>query len=292
MKKKNNYSWNLSSTHLAHHGVKGQKWGVRNGPPYPIEDKVMKAGTRLNSLEMVDQKLIKGLFGGNKGWENDREAYDEEWKDRWLYTYNPDDDWDRKVYTGPFATFKVRDYMFSSKYKKPFETSYEVTKDLRLADSSERYTTFKTMYNRFGKEVNEDLKIISKKYQDVIDEYGSDYAPISDKDKSFCNNVDLDSTKHSEVELQQMYSQFNKLMERSDMFKTTKLYAKAMQDNFDGMVDDNNVNHYNAAHDPVIIFNRDAVKKVSSRELDSAEINANYNYIEEELKKVGKVVML
>lgn len=23
--------------HLAHHGVKGQKWGVRNGPPYPID---------------------------------------------------------------------------------------------------------------------------------------------------------------------------------------------------------------------------------------------------------------
>lgn len=22
---------------LAHHGVKGQKWGVRNGPPYPID---------------------------------------------------------------------------------------------------------------------------------------------------------------------------------------------------------------------------------------------------------------
>lgn len=32
--KKNNY--------LSHHGVKGQKWGVRNGPPYPIEDKVAK----------------------------------------------------------------------------------------------------------------------------------------------------------------------------------------------------------------------------------------------------------
>ena len=23
--------------YLAHHGVKGQQWGLRNGPPYPIE---------------------------------------------------------------------------------------------------------------------------------------------------------------------------------------------------------------------------------------------------------------
>ncbi|MCI8992256.1 MAG: hypothetical protein HFG80_05935 [Eubacterium sp.] len=22
---------------LYHHGIKGQKWGVRNGPPYPID---------------------------------------------------------------------------------------------------------------------------------------------------------------------------------------------------------------------------------------------------------------
>lgn len=21
---------------LQHHGVKGQKWGIRNGPPYPL----------------------------------------------------------------------------------------------------------------------------------------------------------------------------------------------------------------------------------------------------------------
>lgn len=29
---------------LAHHGVKGQKWGVRNGPPYPL-DKSSRSGT-------------------------------------------------------------------------------------------------------------------------------------------------------------------------------------------------------------------------------------------------------
>lgn len=27
---------------LRHHGVKGQEWGVRNGPPYPIETGMRK----------------------------------------------------------------------------------------------------------------------------------------------------------------------------------------------------------------------------------------------------------
>lgn len=290
MTKKNNYSWNLDINYLSHHGIKGQKRGVRNGPPYPIENKVMKAGTILNSMEMVDQKQKKGLFGGNKGWETDREAYDKEWKDRWLYTYNPDDDWDRKVYTGPFATYKVRSNMFSSKYKKPFETSYEVVKDLRLADSSERYKMFKSMYNAKGEIVNKDLEFIKNRYENMADDYGSDEC-LRPSERAFCK-IDLKDTKHTEVELQQMYSQFNRLMERSEQFKSTVAYSKAMQDNYDGMVDDNNVNVYNGAHDPVIIFNRDAVKKVSSRELDSIEINENYNYVAEELKKVGRTVML
>lgn len=31
------YSFNLSSDYLEHHGILGQKWGVRNGPPYPLK---------------------------------------------------------------------------------------------------------------------------------------------------------------------------------------------------------------------------------------------------------------
>lgn len=29
----------LDSLEIEHSGVKGMKWGVRNGPPYPIKDK-------------------------------------------------------------------------------------------------------------------------------------------------------------------------------------------------------------------------------------------------------------
>lgn len=27
---------------LAHHGIRGQKWGVRNGPPYPLGEKTIQ----------------------------------------------------------------------------------------------------------------------------------------------------------------------------------------------------------------------------------------------------------
>jgi hypothetical protein len=33
---RNEYSCNLDLNYLSHHGIKGQKWGVKMGPPYPL----------------------------------------------------------------------------------------------------------------------------------------------------------------------------------------------------------------------------------------------------------------
>lgn len=43
-----------SNNALEHHGIKGQKWGVRNGPPYPI-DKSKKSG----KIKIADEKFTK-----------------------------------------------------------------------------------------------------------------------------------------------------------------------------------------------------------------------------------------
>ncbi len=44
---------------LYHHGIKGQKWGVKNGPPYPIKDngKVAKVKGHDN---IVEEAILSG----------------------------------------------------------------------------------------------------------------------------------------------------------------------------------------------------------------------------------------
>lgn len=56
--------------YIEHHGIKGQKWGVRNGPPYPIapsdhSSSERKAGWR-SSLEGGANRLKKEASGGIK----------------------------------------------------------------------------------------------------------------------------------------------------------------------------------------------------------------------------------
>ena len=43
---------------LVHHGAKGQKWGVKNGPPYPIHKKrVKRSASALSGLRLSSQEL-------------------------------------------------------------------------------------------------------------------------------------------------------------------------------------------------------------------------------------------
>lgn len=47
-----------SSAALWHHGVKGQKWGVRNGPPYPIKRSLKNAVG--NDIIEVERTTLTG----------------------------------------------------------------------------------------------------------------------------------------------------------------------------------------------------------------------------------------
>ena len=45
--------------YLAHHGIKGQKWGVQNGPPYPLEEKQKSSKERTLNKDLDERTILQ-----------------------------------------------------------------------------------------------------------------------------------------------------------------------------------------------------------------------------------------
>lgn len=241
-----------------------ERYGVgpardKNGTPYPVEDKVLRKGTKLNSIEY---------------------AYDpSDSKKKWKYTYNPKNEWDSKVYRGPFSVYKSNWGQYPLK-----DVSYEVTRDLKMPNSKERYEAFKKVYDENKKVAVKDLSNV----QGRLKKYGFDKQGEREK-KSV--DVDLSNLK-TEDDYKAAYDVFNHAMENVNSFKTTKKYAKLMEKNFDAMVDDNNQGVYNDAQDPIIIFNQKDLKWLNTDFKTLDNMYKNYTDVKTELNKQGKVVKL
>lgn len=250
--------------YITHHGIKGQQWGVRNGPPYPIEDKVLKKGTRLNS--------ISARYFDSEQYRNNG---------KWMYTYNPDDKHDRDVYRGPFSKYLViyRGAQFVTEHK------YETIEDLKMPNKKERIDAFKKIYDRNRNDVIGEMKQIQK----MLVEY-----QIGDeKEQKEWKNINLDDLKTSD-DFRIAYDIFNHAMEASYAYKSTREYVKYMERNYDAMVDDNNQGTYNDAHDPIIIFRANQVLKTVQDEsfLTNKDILDATARVREELEKKGKSIKL
>lgn len=245
----------LSKEYLSHHGVEGQKWGVRRGPPYPIEDQLLKKGTKLNSVRAF------------KDWTHSNT----------VYTFNPDDEWDTKVYKGPYAYYM----RFGRHMPDVYEHRYEVVKDLKMPTKQDRQDAFVKIYNENKNVTIKELK----KVQKLANTYGAG--------SENARKINLRNLKTPE-DYAVAYELFNHLMENAKAYTSTREYIKLMESNFDAMVDDNNQGIYNSAHDPVIIFRaREALKEIGeARLVDANEIVSNYISVSDELAKEGKIIKL
>lgn len=80
---------------MYHHGVKGQKWGVHNGPPYPIREKTSKPGIVKTTISGHDSAPKQGIPNsitdhiGKDGKVDKRSFYGEDgWKEYDIHTTN------------------------------------------------------------------------------------------------------------------------------------------------------------------------------------------------------------
>lgn len=240
---------------LAHHGIKGQHWGVRRGPPYPIENKVLSKGTKLRSVEF--------RYGDPDKYKN---------TGRWIYTYRPEEEWDNKIYKGPFAV-----YCMQRGAKWLAEHEYETTKDLKMPNSKERYDMFKSLNKNV---IQNDINYFIKTFGNA---FGNRFDPLkTTKVKNY-----------TEKEWKLAYEAFNHLMERNDMFPSTRAYTKKISKQYDAMVDDNNQSRYNDARDPIIIFRgQNYLRSINTNFIQYDEIMSNFDEVTAEMNKQGKNVKL
>lgn len=259
-------------SYLMHHGVEGQRWGVRNGPPYPIQDTILRRGTRLNSVSKIKK---------SSEYKN---------RNRMLYTYRPDDPIDREIYRGPFTRFLRSWYSGGNLKTKIFEHEYETLRDLKMPTSKQRMDEFLKLYNNskgetrktFTDELNERMLAI-KDFELASDKGLENYNLAKfEKDpqdgwKISKSNLNI---KLSGKSAESAYLLFNRLMEASHGYEITRQYVKNVTEKWDAMVDDNNAGIYNGAHDPIIIFNPKYDLKVSSKKdkgrfISEKEMNLN-----------------
>lgn len=56
----------MNETYIAHHGISGQKWGKKNGPPYPLKEsqKSFKEKKRTSTSGKINKDEIFDLATG------------------------------------------------------------------------------------------------------------------------------------------------------------------------------------------------------------------------------------
>lgn len=157
-------------TYLSHHGVKGQRWGIKNGPPYPIVDKgVIKKGTVLNTVTTSYRSPLYVEGDTDGGYVAVSSEEHSNGMDR-LGMYDPRNEIDKAIYEGSIALKNIRDTGALSTVH-----TYELTKDLKVATDKDRLDAFKQLYKENKKEIEYELKRINKNenehYKSTIDWY-------------------------------------------------------------------------------------------------------------------------
>lgn len=135
---------------LYHHGIRGQKWGVKNGPPYPLKGgnysrtekyykyrKSIKSNT-LNNKRHIDKDIKEGTALTTLSYDRNRLKNAD-------YSFATYKNFDKHRYKSWFNT-PVKDLNNKAEYK--YAINYYAKKNLKIASEDSSVKVFRDLYEK------------------------------------------------------------------------------------------------------------------------------------------------
>lgn len=244
---------------LAHHGIEGQKWGVRNGPPYPLQGvKVRSESYKLSRKGDKKRTIKRGKTTQTLSYDKDRI------KDTEMY-YAALTDRDKRFYKAMFNK-KVPNDVYDEKGERigpAFYLKYNIrtsaNKDVNVANERDGVEAFSKLM-RSSKDFS-NFVLDPKRMESTMDERRKTYPAYKEAlatlDKARKNQNDI-----STADLASIYRVFNYVIpaEGIDVARQrARFFKQCKKDGFGAVLDTNDAIYGKFKRDlPVIIFDTDS----------------------------------
>lgn len=286
---------------IYHHGILGQKWGVRNGPPYPLDsDFKLKKNKKFRRISRSQDDSTKGhkYLTNNSVDEAFYKAFIGKGNSTYTHTYRANKDLNMAGAKTVRATQqKILDSLSPEKKKKLLKEIDDTNKkyvfknrsnipeeDIKKAESCEKdYKQFLKDYDKYGPGAA--AKYTPEQYKRI--ELGSKYNAGQQGVKMYMERIQNKSL--SEVD------RFTLAIGGAKEARSI-LFKALTEKGYDGMLDvagvgsmrDDSGKITREGISPLIVFNSDDLSYVGAKRNNVADQGAAYRYYQKEINKARR----
>lgn len=273
----------MDNGYLAHHGILGQKWGVKNGPPYPLgggdytelEQTKIKRERKLNKYSRYNKKHYDTVL--KKGSKLKTLTFDPkrtENTDMFYAATNKIDEHHYKAFfdkKAPTTLYDKKGNAIGTGEAYKFSVTNTAVKDLKVASEDSGIKAFSKLYSSDRDFYNfcNDPKRLRSRFEEGVHKGALGYETA----RKTMDKMADPSYKPTSKDLELLYRVFNhsipSMAQEAKFTKDVatqraKFFNELKKNGYDAVLDTNDA-LYNAvqANNPVIVFNMEAIVKTS-----------------------------